>query len=79
MKFKGIVIGILTAILALNAVMAVVLITETKRQTKIAITQLNLARWKDRYEIDAFGDDKTLWLHAINETDDLLDKLEQNK
>lgn len=79
MKFKGIVIGMLAAILALNTVIAGVLITEAKKQSEIAITQLNLARYKSRYEIGMFGNDKKPWLDAINETDDLLDKLEQNK
>ncbi|MFR1051194.1 MAG: hypothetical protein ACLSE7_05660 [Lachnospirales bacterium] len=59
MKFKGIVIGILTAIFALNAVMAGVLITEAKKQTRLQIAQANL--------IIAYGDYQNGWTHNMGD------------
>ena len=59
MKFKGIVIGILTAILDLNAVMAGALITEAKKQTRLQIAQANL--------IIAYGDYQNGWTYNIGD------------
>lgn len=79
MKFKGIVIGLLSVILALNAVMAGILITEAKKQSELAITQLNLIRYQNRYQIEMYGDDGTFWIDAINKADTLLDKIESGE
>lgn len=55
MKFKGIVIGMLSVILAINAIMAGVLITEAKKQTTIALTQAQLSAWEKTYEQERIG------------------------
>ncbi|MCI5704532.1 MAG: hypothetical protein MR272_04855 [Pseudoflavonifractor sp.] len=75
MKFKGIVIGILTAILALNAVMAGVLITEAKKQTTIALAQAQFSVCKEEFSQERM--DYTRWTQITDYTREILDKLQE--
>lgn len=50
MKFKGIVIGLLAAILAVNTIMAGLLVTEAKKQTEIERRIAHLIYWNEQYK-----------------------------
>lgn len=81
MKFKGIVIGLLAAILVVNTVMAGILITEAKKQTQIVMAHLNMSIYKDRYELGyekniGLQNEAQFWIDAVNEAKSLHDKIE---
>lgn len=81
MKFKGIVIGLLAAILVVNTVMAGILTTEAKKQTQIVMAHLNMSIYKDRYELGyekniGLQNEAQFWIDAVNEAKNLHDEIE---
>lgn len=70
MKFKGIVIGLLAAILMVNTVMAGLLVSEAKKQTTIELATANLAYQSERYKSGL--DSIETWLVAIDKEQERL-------